>query len=131
MKIESLINEAYSKIMNKEIKFDDDRKSHLLEFDDFVLVCTEASKYILNSMHGNNTIKIIEYGFENDCITFYIDKFISTNPIFEKYNISVESFEDYFEYGKKRQKYPVIRTKIVFPIDLLFEKQITLKRAKN
>lgn len=119
MKLESLINEAY----NEECS--------VLEFDDFVTVCTEASRYISSKLQTRNVINVLEDGFEDEYIKFYINKYIENNHLFEKYNIRINLFEDYLEYGKRKEKYPVIRTEITFPVNLLFEKQTSLKRAKN
>ena len=123
MKIENLINEVYSS------------NCDMNEFHDFVTVCTEASKNISIRLQSKNIMNILEYGFEDEYITFYINKYIESNSLFEKYNIFVNVVEDDLDLGKKKkkkkEKYPFIRTEVSFPIELLFEKQIVLRRAKK
>lgn len=131
MKIESLINEAYFKIKNKEIVLEEENIYDYLSFDDFVNVCVEASKYLVSSFQNRNVINIINLGFDEEYIEFYINKYISNNPIFEAYKIKIETIEDYFEFKRKKEKYPLIRTKVTFPINLLFDKENGLRRAKN
>lgn len=118
MKIENLLNEVFGKYKVSN------------DFYDFVLVCTEAGKELLSRLQSKNVKNILDYGFENEYISFYINKYISNNPIFEEYNIGINTIDDYLEYGKKREKYPIIRTEVTFPIKLLFErKSYTLKRT--
>lgn len=118
MKIENLLNEVFDKYKVSN------------DFYDFVLVCTEARRELLNRLQTRNVKNLLDYGFENENISFYIDRYIGNNPIFEEYNIGINVIDDYLEYGKKREKYPVIRTEVTFPIKLLFEsKYNTLKRT--
>ncbi len=109
MKIENLLNEAFGKYKVSN------------DFYDFVVVCTQASKHLIDKLNSKNVKNILDYGFESEYITFYIDRYIANNPIFEEYNIIVNVIDDYFEFGKKREKYPTVRTEVTFPIKLLFE----------
>lgn len=122
MKIESLLYEAHNE------------ESSDLDYYDFVIVCVEASKQMVNKLQSKNIDYILENGFDEEFVNFYIDRYIANNSLFEKYNITLSVVEDYLDNDKKRKKkknYAIIRTEVTFPVELLFDKQTSLKRAKK